>query len=249
MVIAQERNGSGKNPSKGSFVRISYSGYAASSNAIFDTTFEEDARASGVFDPNGKYGPALAVFGNGHLMAGVERQLATMKEGEMREFELEPTDAFGVKSQQLVRIVPLSTFKKNNVMPQPGQTLEIDGRLALVKSVTSGRVLVDFNHPLAGERIRYKLRLDKVLSAPIEKIAALMELNNIRCEAAVDEKNEKKLTLEFSQPENMQEYEMKKRLLIDGIKKFVPEIEEIGVKESFSTKSADSKQAETEKKN
>ena len=174
-------------------------------------------------------------------MRGIENALGTMSEGQKVELRLEASDAFGEKKKELVRVVPINTFRKNNMDPQPGMMFEIDGMMAHIKSVTSGRVLVDFNHPLAGEKIDYALKLDRIISKPIEKVAALMELNNVKSEATIDGK---KLSLVFKEAENEQEYQMKKKLLMDGIKEFVPEIEEIDVKESFkSVKSEPKKEA------
>ncbi|RLG17951.1 hypothetical protein DRN67_04700, partial [Candidatus Micrarchaeota archaeon] len=56
----------------------------------------------------------------------------------------------------------------------PGMVLELDGKRAMVKSVNSGRVTVDLNHPLAGERLKYDLKLVGELKEPEKRAEELL---------------------------------------------------------------------------
>ncbi|MFA5105959.1 MAG: peptidylprolyl isomerase [Candidatus Micrarchaeia archaeon] len=208
-------------PKTGDFVKINYTGRVAQTGAIFDTTSPDDAKKFGVYDPEKTYMPAIVAFGRGKLLKGVENTLSEMKEGDLKEVILEPADAFGSRMKELVRVVPMSTFRKNDIMPFPGLIVELDGTQAIVKSVSAGRILVDFNHPLADEDVIYTIRLEKVFHETIEKVAALMEMHQIKteCEMAGD-----KLKVKFINPETSQEYQIKRFLFLESIKQYVPEI-------------------------
>jgi FKBP-type peptidyl-prolyl cis-trans isomerase 2 len=58
-------------------------------------------------------------------------------------------------------------------------TVNIDNLLATIRSVSGGRILVDFNHPLAGKEVEYTFKATKKITEPAEKIEAVisMELN------------------------------------------------------------------------
>jgi peptidylprolyl isomerase len=58
-----------------------------------------------------------------------------------------------------------------------GARVEVDGRAATVRSIGAGRVQLDYNHPLAGRRLVYRVRVAKRLEADEEKIRALIGRN------------------------------------------------------------------------
>ncbi len=222
-------------PTSGDFVKMNYTGRVAQTGAIFDTTSADDAKAYGVFDPKKPYMPAIVAFGKGKLLKGVERALSTMKAGDLKEVTLGSDDAFGSRMKELVKIVPMMTFRKNEIAPFPGLIVELDGAQAVVKSVSSGRILVDFNHPLADESVIYTLRLEKVFHETIEKVAALMEMHQIKTEC---EMNGEKLKVKFLPYDDEREYSFKKMLFLESIKFYIPEIKGFDITEAPKTPAA-----------
>jgi FKBP-type peptidyl-prolyl cis-trans isomerase SlpA len=114
--------------------------------------------------------PATLALGGGELSPGLERCLAQVV--EMREpgrrcvFELEPREAFGEYRGELVQVYPRSAFAQVANL-EAGSVFEFsapDGasRAGLVQAVDEEQVRVDFNHPLAGKRVRFEV---EVLSA------------------------------------------------------------------------------------
>jgi FKBP-type peptidyl-prolyl cis-trans isomerase 2 len=103
--------------------------------------------------------------------------------GEQKSVELPPEDAFGIRDPNLVRILPLSEFKKRELDPFPGMLLDLDGTKGVVKSVSGGRVMVDLNHPLAGERIVYDVKVEEKLTETNPKIQALLDSLNLKADS------------------------------------------------------------------
>ncbi len=171
---------------RGDFVEIDFVGRIASTGEIFDLTDEEVAKSSGIYEPKRKYKPVLVIIGAGMVIPGVEKELMKMKPGEEREFTVKPEDAFGLRRIDLIKVISLSNFLKNNIKPVPGDVVEIDGRRARVQSVSGGRVRVDFNHPLAGKELKYKLRIVREIKTPEEKVKALMDYYKIKCETKLE---------------------------------------------------------------
>jgi peptidylprolyl isomerase len=54
-----------------------------------------------------------------------------------------------------------------------GETIEVDNRIGILRSLGSGRAQIDFNHRLAGKTLLYDVEIIKMLESDKEKITAL----------------------------------------------------------------------------
>jgi FKBP-type peptidyl-prolyl cis-trans isomerase 2 len=115
------------------------------------------------------------ILGVGYVMKGVDKALLEMNVSEKRTVEIEPKDGFGERDQTLIRLVRESEFKKHNQNPYPGMVIDADGMRGRVLSAASGRVKIDFNHPLAGRILVYELEIKQKIEDPKEKIRAIIE--------------------------------------------------------------------------
>jgi len=158
---------------KGDFVKVSYSGWVG--ETLIETTDEKVARKEGTYDEKRVYRPTVVVVGEGMVLPGLDKGLESMKVGESKRFKLKPAEAFGERSFKLIKLVPMREFRKQNVNPFPGMVLEIEGRPARIQSVSSGRVRVDFNHPLAGKEVTYELKVEAEAKTEKDRIAFLIE--------------------------------------------------------------------------
>lgn len=158
------------------FLKISYTGMTTE-GAVIDTTEESVAKEKGVYDKERSYRPLIVVSGENMILKGIDSMLEKMGQGKEQELRLAPTEAFGERDQTLVRLVPIREFRKQNVNPTPGAVLEIEGRPARIQAVSGGRVRVDFNHPLAGKEVIYKIKIVKEAKDKDEKIKYLLERN------------------------------------------------------------------------
>jgi FKBP-type peptidyl-prolyl cis-trans isomerase 2 len=159
----------------GDFVKIDYSAWRSADGKMIYTTSRKLAEENDIYDKERVYVPQLVIIGKGSVIKGVEDVVKTMGINESKSVELEPKDAFGDKNPDLVKVMPIGDFKKKDVVPYPGMQLDIDNMVAVVKSVNSGRVVIDANHPLAGERLKYEIRLVAKLDKDDEKVRALAE--------------------------------------------------------------------------
>ncbi|MEM4554711.1 MAG: peptidylprolyl isomerase [Candidatus Anstonellaceae archaeon] len=180
---------------KGDLVLLEYTGSLVSTGEVFETTDENVAKQAGIYQKDTRYGPKLVLFGSGSVMEGVEDAICAAQLGKEENFLVRPEKGFGNRLPGLVRIVPYSDFAKQGIHPKPGMVLTLDGVLARIKSVGSGRVIVDFNHPMAGESLLYKIKVLEVISEDKKKIASI--LSYLSLEASVSEKDGK---LEVSFP-------------------------------------------------
>ncbi len=158
---------------KGDFVEIDYTGRVKDSGLIFDTTREEDAKSQGIGDDTAKYGPVIVCIGEGQLLRGLEAFLEGKEPGKYQVL-LAPEDAFGRKNAKYFQLMSLARFKDQQVQPVPGLQVNIDGMYGVVKSVSGGRVVVDFNHPLAGRELEYEIEAHRIITEPKEKLDSFL---------------------------------------------------------------------------
>lgn len=221
---------------KGDMVLLELEGRDRDGN-VFDSTSGEAARRL-----HGKEGPILLSFGYDKIIPGLFEAISHMKKGEERELSLPSDKAFGKRKKDLLKIMSLSEFRKFRVNPEPGLLIHVDtdgGRTyGTVKSVGNGRVMVDFNHPLAGQPVSYRIRLAGVFSDPESKVGALCE------DSGVAEKWELKdgvLSLKFREGLS-QEQETRKALLLIMLRTRVEGLKKIDIGKGPEGQSAAGKQ-------
>jgi FKBP-type peptidyl-prolyl cis-trans isomerase 2 len=212
------------------FIEIDYTGRLKEGNELFDTSDEKLAKENDIHSDKMVYGPTIICLGEGNLPRGLEKKLEGRELGK-HVIELKPEEAFGKKNAALVRLVPMIVFIEQEIQPVPGLRLNMDGTIGTVKHVGGGRVLVDFNHPLAGKELVYEVNVRRVVTDAKEKInAMLMVLLGIK---GAD------ITVEGSKAKVMLEKELPKQMA-DELSKHIKEI--TGVETEFAKKEAKKKE-------
>jgi peptidylprolyl isomerase len=159
---------------KGDFLKIEMTGTVEETGDVFETTSEEEAREAGMWDEKRTYGPRLVIVGDGFVLRGLDERLPGTPFDEEVEIQIPPEEAFGERNVTDVQMVPYRVLRSKGINPYVGAELEIDGRPAVIRSVGAGRVQVDYNHPLAGRIIIYKLKVVEHITDDKEKIMALI---------------------------------------------------------------------------
>jgi FKBP-type peptidyl-prolyl cis-trans isomerase 2 len=215
---------------EGEFVELEYVGRVKLTNEIFDLTSEDLAKKEGIFNPKHTYGPALVVIGSNMVIRGVMKELEKMEVGEERTFDVSPSEGFGMRSPKLIRIVPISKFIENKISPVAGEFFEIDGRQAKVQSVSGGRVRVDFNNPLAGKMLTYRVKVLRRIEGNRNKIEKLLKY--YRAEYSGLQIKGKAVLVKSEKPLNP----ILKKFTGDMIKKWLKGIDRIEFKEKSEGK-------------
>ncbi len=161
------------------YVEINFTGKIKDTDDVFDTTIKSVAEAANVVDENMRYEPAKICIGKGQILPLLDKKLEGMKPGESIDVDVPCEEAYGKKNPKLVQLVSTSKFKKQGINPVPGLRLNIDNMHGTIKSVSGGRTLVDFNHPLSGHDLKYHLTVERIISDDKEKLEALLKLINI----------------------------------------------------------------------
>lgn len=162
---------------KGDIIYVDYIGYVADTNEVFDTTIEEEARKAGIYRSEQRYGPMVIAVGERWVVEGLDESFVGKDEGQEYEVEVPPEKGFGERDPKKIRILTEKRLRDMGVRGNiaPGNAVIVDGVPAMIRAVSGGRVLLDFNPPLAGKRLKYKVFIRKVCSTLRDKVEALVK--------------------------------------------------------------------------
>ncbi len=216
----------------GEFLEIEYTAKDAQSGATLATTDEAAAKQAEIYDEHVRYGPVLVVIGSNAVVKGLERELKGMDIGENRSFVLKPEDAFGERNENLVKVMKESDFKQQNLRPYPGMRLNIDNAPATVKSVGSGRVVVDMNHPDAGKSITYEVKIIKKIEKEEEKIEKLSQTYGLNPTSVKAESTEAEIYFD-NKVRKDSDYFINKASSLAAIFTYLKDVKRVVVKEEY----------------
>ncbi|MCS4537538.1 MAG: peptidylprolyl isomerase [Thaumarchaeota archaeon] len=159
---------------KGSLILANFTAKIKDTGEGVDSTIEEDAKKLGIHDPTRKYEPRLVAVGDSWVLQGVDEALTKADVGQKVSIEVSPEKGFGMRDHAKVRLIPIRRFGDKADQLSIGAEIEVDGRVGIVKLMSSGRVQLDFNHRYAGKVLLYDIEVVKALSTDDEKIKALV---------------------------------------------------------------------------
>ncbi len=233
---------------KGDFILINYTARVKETKAVFDTTLEEIAKKEHLYKEGEIFEPKLVVVGEGWVLKAVDESLTSMKLKKAKTVEVPPDKAFGPRDPEKVKRVPLKQLLAKDVQnPTIGMRIDYNGKMATIRSMGAGRVLLDFNPPLAGKTLIYDVTIDKKLSANDEKVVALIHRRIPIVDVEKFKFTIKKKTLSVEMPEEsfyIEGVQIAKRGIAMDLQRFIPELTEIKFIESFRSEA----KTETEEK-
>jgi FKBP-type peptidyl-prolyl cis-trans isomerase SlyD len=111
--------------------------------------------------------------GHDNIFPKVEEAIHGKNVGDSVEITLDPADAFGDYDEGLVQIEPLSAFPEKNIkegMQFEGEDESGEVIIYTVTNIADGKVVVDGNHPWAGQRVLFMATIKDVRDANQEEI-------------------------------------------------------------------------------
>lgn len=133
---------------KGDLVLVDYTG-KLETGETFDTS------------KNGK--PLEFEIGAGKIIKGFDSAVVGMKVGEEKKITINPEDAYGKRSENYVKEIPKQAVPKD-IELKKGHILMFkrdDGlnMPAVINEVKEKTLMIDFNHPLAGKKLNFEIKL------------------------------------------------------------------------------------------
>jgi peptidylprolyl isomerase len=221
---------------KGDFIIIAYDAKVKETGEIFDTTNEETAKKEHLYKEGEIYEPKLAVIGESWVLKALDEQLTTMETSKPTTVEITPDKAFGQRDPEKIKRVPLKQLTSKDINPTIGMRVEYGGKMATVRTMGAGRVLLDFNPPLAGKTLVYEVTIQKKLETPREKTSALIHRRIPIVEESKFAFNIKAKTVNIEMPEEalyLEGVQVSKRGIAMDIQRFLVGIATVRFIETF----------------
>lgn len=142
----------------GKLVTITYSLYVDGFNGELVETINESE-------------PAVFMFGVGEMLESFEEKIKGLSEGDSFKFMLKKEEAYGDDDPEAVVEFPKSMFTEDTEgLPEIGDYVPMEDEEGNVFDgvaidITEDMVIIDFNHPLAGEDLYFEGKIVKVEDA------------------------------------------------------------------------------------
>ena len=119
--------------------------------------------------------PLEFVAGDKHVIPGLENALMGMRVGEEKLITVESKDAYGDVDPKAFKEFPKTSVPKG-AQPKKGMVLQAqapDGESfpATIFEIKGDKVVLDFNHPLAGKQLKFQVKILDITQAPAQALA------------------------------------------------------------------------------
>ncbi|HEY9534845.1 MAG TPA: peptidylprolyl isomerase [Mucilaginibacter sp.] len=119
--------------------------------------------------------PLTFLFGVGQMLPKFEENLSTLSTNDTYDFKLTAEDAYGEHDEEAVANLPIDMFQGAD-LPEIGAILPLQDNQGnhfqgQVVSVAEDSVIVDLNHPMAGQPLHFKGKIINVRPATAEELA------------------------------------------------------------------------------
>jgi len=118
--------------------------------------------------------PLQFLVGQKKLILGLDKELLGLEPGEKKRVTIRPENGYGFRDDQLILSIDRSHIA-DHVKLHKGMILKKktkDGKVVkgVVKSFDDQSVIVDFNHPLAGETLNFETEILDIRDAATEEV-------------------------------------------------------------------------------
>jgi len=160
---------------KNDFIEIDFIARLKDTGEVFDSSIKSELVK---LSPHAIAKPFVFSLGNDMFLRGVDDFLIGKSIDKLPidyKVDLSSENAFGLRETKLVQMIPIKVFRDHQINPIPGVSLNFDGRIAKILTVSGGRVMVDFNTPLAGKAVIYEIKILRKVDDINEKIKSINE--------------------------------------------------------------------------
>ena len=128
-----------------------------------------------VVDTSEGSGPLAFLQGHGQIVPGLEKELYGMAVGDKKQVTVTPGEGYGERGADARQEFDRSTFPEELEL-ELGMAIQLSderGRsyLAFVEEIEADQVILDFNHPLAGETLHFEVEIAGLRPASGEELA------------------------------------------------------------------------------
>lgn len=130
--------------------------------------------AGSVLDSSEENQPLPFLEGAGQIIPALENEIKELTEGQKKTVYLKAENAYGLPEDKMLMEVPREELKHIPEL-KVGSFLRLDlgeqNKLVRIKDITTEKVILDGNHPLAGQDLHFEIEMVSVRQATAEELA------------------------------------------------------------------------------
>jgi FKBP-type peptidyl-prolyl cis-trans isomerase SlyD len=143
-------------------------------NSVVELDYKLMDLEGNVWESSKEGGPWVYLHGHGEVMPGLEGRLLGKAIGQKIKVEFGPEEAYGPYEEDLKTEVPREAFAEVDNLTE-GMRLAAEGsdgvHAVMVREVRDDVVIIDANHPLAGQPVKVEVKVLSVREASPEEVA------------------------------------------------------------------------------
>jgi FKBP-type peptidyl-prolyl cis-trans isomerase SlyD len=159
---------------EGEMAVVEYTG--RTDGEVFDTSRKDVAQENDL-DRDEEFKPVPVLIGENYVIEGFEDAVEEMNVGDSKQgIEIPPGKGYGHRDSDDVEVYPESEFSQQGIQNiSRGDEIMVGQRRGRVVSAQSGRVRIDFNHPLAGQELTYDIEVVDLVDEDEEKAKNIID--------------------------------------------------------------------------
>lgn len=127
-----------------------------------------------VLDSSNGRAPLAYLHGAGNIIPGLEQALEGRNQGDQLNVSVPPEQAYGSRDEKLIQAIPRTAFQGAPEL-KPGMQFQANTnmgpRVLTIVEVRPNEVMVDANHPLAGQTLTFDVKVVDVRDATTEELS------------------------------------------------------------------------------
>ena len=141
----------------------------------YDLYVKQDSGAEDLVESATEEQPLTFLFGVGQMLPKFEENLSALSTNDTYDFKLTAEEAYGEHDEEAVANLPIEMFQGAD-LPEVGAILPLQDNQGnhfqgQVVSVAEDSVIVDLNHPMAGQPLHFKGKILNVRPATPEELS------------------------------------------------------------------------------
>ncbi|MCU7835660.1 MAG: peptidylprolyl isomerase [gamma proteobacterium symbiont of Taylorina sp.] len=125
--------------------------------------------------------PLFFMFGRGQMMPGLESRITDMNIGDTADLDIPAEEAYGEHNPDAVQTVPkehLEHIELHEGLILQGQGESGEPVMVMVKEINDDSVIMDHNHPLAGQDVSFSLSIEDIRDPSEEELSTGLAAEN-----------------------------------------------------------------------
>lgn len=141
----------------------------------YDLYTQQEDGSEGLVESATEEQPLTFLYGAGQMLPKFEEHLASLSTGDPYDFHISAEDAYGNYDEEAVANLPKEMFNGTD-MPEIGSVLPLQDNQGnrfqgQVVSIAEDSVIVDLNHPMAGQDLHFKGNILNIRPATPEELS------------------------------------------------------------------------------